>query len=276
MRELLEGLSCSERTAFDVEIAEFEIFDHFGGGAGETNQIKDEKGFVGTRSGRLHIPERELERVRRLLAEIFPIETKIGAHGGLGIFFAFIDDLAEVANDASNAQRGTAGLFGNRRKNARPSRRNDEGRIVEVDFADAPSGEIVQRKDDAATLQAGEFLSRLRVVDDKVRKRDLAGACHLNRLHIDARVGQVFFKGPTRQRGKVPREDKDAGARSQNQKDENRPQQAEDATLNRLFQNAICRSVAAYFLRLRATSSNSSTMPSSTRRSTSFHLFSER
>ena len=145
-----------------------------------------------------------------------------------------------------------------------------------MDLADAPGSEIVQRKDDAAALQAGELFSRLRIIDDEVRKRDFAGACHLNLLHIDFRIGQVFFKGPPRQRGEIPREEKDAGTCSKNQEDENRRQQAEDATLKRLFQNGISRSVAAYFLRLRATSSNSSTMPSSTRRSTSFHLLSER
>ena len=43
-----------------------------------------------------------------------------------------------------------------------------------------------------------------------------------------------------------------------------------------LFKMASAGARQHYFLRLRATSSKSSTMPSSTRRSTIFHLFSER
>jgi molecular chaperone DnaK len=57
--------------------------------------------------------------------------------------------------------------------------------VFEVNFADASSGEIIQRKNDAAAFQSGEFLSGLRIVDDKVCERDLAGSRHLHVLNID-------------------------------------------------------------------------------------------
>ena len=118
VRDLLEGLPRCERSAFDIQTPEFEVFNHLGGGAGETNQIKDEKGIAGMRSARLNIPQCEFQGGCRLLAEILPVETKIRAHVRLAIFFAFIDDLSEVANDAPDAKRGSPGLFGDGRKNA--------------------------------------------------------------------------------------------------------------------------------------------------------------
>ena len=181
--ELFQCPTGGYRSAFDLEAPEFKILRHFRRGTNESHEVEDEKGFRVSLGAGLNIPEREHKGLYRFLGEVVPIETKIRAHIRLPILPPLIDHLAKITDDASDPQREAAGLFRNCGKNARPSRRNEHDRVVQVDLPDASRCQIIEREDDPAALQAGEFLSCEGIIDDEICECDFSWPCELHVLH---------------------------------------------------------------------------------------------